>query len=559
MLVRWQLLVWIIQALRRFWIPITLFLLTTLIVISTQLAAQADGPRSRCNEEHPDFPNILQIVQARRVQEAVNLDWQDGLRDPEARERGRWILWDQRTGTYQVSPVIVGDNVTGDREIAMGAPPADIGSIYLVGMYHTHPPNSKYPVVGPSAPDIDIPNRMRISGLVIDSNPDTADPNDYQPYVVGPSQSCAPEDLETDGRPDRKLPPELLNPSSTSGNGTDENSSDSNPNEDNNSGAGDADASDGPTDKGTGTSFGDPHIITLDGLSYSFQTVGEFLLEQSADGQFMVQTRQSAVPDRDLSLNTAVAVKVGGDRISYYAPTSDKEAVLKVNGTVQTLADETVRLPGGGLLQEQVSLRPIQIANLEFVNVTVSIPKDQQGKTIGLLGDFDGDRDNDLRTRSGELVPSQSSYGSVENALANLLPVPVPISAVENAFFEQLNRNFANSWRIRSEESLFDYDSGQSTDTFTDRGFPRSYHSIASLLPAQIRQAETVCQAAGMTAEMLQGCIMDVGLTGESGFAESMVNALTRTVVDQATSRVLDEIRSQVDIPIPIPFRIPGF
>ncbi|WP_422665770.1 hypothetical protein ACOWPH_31065 (plasmid) [Anabaena sp. PCC 7938] len=76
-------------------------------------------------------------------------------------------------------------------------------------------------------------------------------------------------------------------------------------------------------------------------------------------------------------------------------------------------------------------------------------------------------------------------------------------------------------------------------------------------MPNQIRQAEAVCRQAGVNTFMLEGCIMDVGFTGEAGFAKNMVNVLTQTVVDKAVNRALDEVRSRVNIPIPI--RIPGF
>ncbi len=89
--------------------------------------------------------------------------------------------------------------------------------------------------------------------------------------------------------------------------------------------------------------------------------------------------------------------------------------------------------------------------------------------------------------------------------------MPVPLDTVEREFFDKLNGDFGDSWRIKSEESLFDYEPGQSTTTFTDRQFPKRYHSLASLMPDQIRHAEAVCREAGIGANMLQGCLMDVG------------------------------------------------
>ena len=66
-----------------------------------------------------------------------------------------------------------------------------------------------------------------------------------------------------------------------------------------------------------GRSYGDPHIVTFDNTSYSFQTVGEFILTKVGDN-FEVQARQKPQRD-DFSLNTAVAINLYGDRIAYYA------------------------------------------------------------------------------------------------------------------------------------------------------------------------------------------------------------------------------------------------
>jgi hypothetical protein len=547
---------------RRLRLPIGLFLSTILLLAQFPLIAQA-GSRTRCNTAHPDFPVIISAMQAKSIQDAVNQDWKTGLTTK--KEIGRWIFWNNQTGAFSVSPAKVGDLTTGDQDVDMGASPEDAPPLYLVGMYHTHPPNPKFPDLGPSISDKAKANLQRIPSLVIDSNPDTFDPNDYEPSLVGPAQACGDEDPDPNAV--KKLPASLLNPPKSATNGT-ENGQPDEPKGQPEEPKEPSKPPGGNDGKGIGSSFGDPHIVTLDGFSYSFQTVGEFLLAQSKDGQFIVQTRQTAVPQRDLSLNKAVAVKIGSDRIVYYAPQSGTADVLKVNGIVQNLKDETIKLPSGALLQkkgseytigsgreEQVSLRPIRVADLEFVNVTVSIPKGRQGEMMGLLGDFDGDQNNDLRGRSGKVFPQRSSYGSVKSAIANLLPIPVQLDTIETAFFEQLNRDFGNSWRLSQEEALFDYEMGQSTVSFTDQRFPRKYHSIASLLPAQIRQAESVCRDAGITSVMLQGCIMDVGLTGQSGFANSMVNALTQAVLNRAADRVLDEVRSRIKIPIP--FRFP--
>ncbi|MER3476119.1 MAG: hypothetical protein C4287_05620, partial [Leptolyngbya sp. ERB_1_2] len=107
----------------------------------------------------------------------------------------------------------------------------------------------------------------------------------------------------------------------------------SNGNSSGNSGSGSL--NNGGSDTKTGASYGDPHLITFDGFRYSFQTVGEFLLSRSQDGKFVVETRQAQVPGQELTLNTAIAMKVGTDRIGFYAP-EGTTPTLRVNGQAVT-------------------------------------------------------------------------------------------------------------------------------------------------------------------------------------------------------------------------------
>lgn len=159
---------------------------------------------------------------------------------------------------------------------------------------------------------------------------------------------------------------------------------------------------------------------------------------------------------------------------------------------------------------------------------------------------FNGKQYDDLRTRSGKVLASRSTYGKISNALGNVLPTPLPLNQVETAFFEKLYRDFGNSWRISQAESLFDYGSGQTTETFTSRNFPNSYLTLGSLLPAQIRAAEATCREAGVEADLLEGCIFDVGMTGDNVFAKSAANALVDTFKDELIDRVRDRLPNPI-------------
>ena len=324
-----------------------------------------------------------------------------------------------------------------------------------------------------------------------------------------------------------------------------------------------------PDKNKTGSSYGDPHIVTFDGYRYSFQTVGEFTLVKSTDRNFEVQVRQSPVPGAQLSLNSAVAIKSGNSRIAIYGqslPDSDTSTPIRVDGRPYPAQGGT--LPNGTVIAQQgqgsyiiqttsgevVSVRKTSRNNLSYMDVNPSIP-DIAGRYTGLLGNSNGNPKDDLQTRSGQVIETQSTYGQIAQTASSFIPgvgrIAGLVSKVENIVFDQLYKEFGNSWRISQADSLFDYKAGHTTDTFTDRGFPSSYRTLAMLSPTQVQTATAACQQARVSPEQLEGCIFDVGFTGDSGFAETASQAL----------EIVNTINQLIPnaIPLPkLPISIPG-
>jgi uncharacterized membrane protein YgcG len=399
-------------------------------------------------------------------------------------------------------------------------------------------------------------------------------PQDYAPFDAIMDRYA--QDAAAGGTCDPKKPvkwkkaPDNYTPPGKSGNGS--NGNGSNGSNGNSSGNGSGSNGNGtdpgsggdPKDRKQGRSYGDPHLISFDDFRYSFQTVGEFILAQSADGKFIVQTRQGRVPNQQLSLNTAVAIQTGDDRISLYSqdfPDSDQTSIW-INNQPTQLKEGTFELPGGGVVQrndqdyvvqaktgELVTVRHTSQGDRAFMNVTVDVPNSRE--YMGLLGNKDGNPTNDLITRQGRVIPTESSYGKITQALGNLLPIPVPVSTLEQAFLAKLHRDFGDSWRISQAESLFNYASGKTTDSFSDRNFPSQYSTISSLMPKQIQAAEQVCRQAGVTDVTLEGCILDVGLTGQSEFASAAVGVLEKLVLNKVQSRLQQELQNRIPIPTP--------
>ncbi|MEM6254997.1 MAG: VWD domain-containing protein [Cyanobacteria bacterium P01_D01_bin.156] len=358
-----------------------------------------------------------------------------------------------------------------------------------------------------------------------------------------------------------------------------------------------------PNNVAQGRSYGDPHINTYDGFHYTFQTVGEFILTYSGNGtlastnkfgevasvrksannfgeiananvpgrDFEVQARQSPVPNRDsLSLNTAVAMRVCDQRVGMYVQDSpDGRSLMWVDGTPIQFVNDVFPLNNGGEIQrqndrnytviwpsgDQVALKIINVSGVEFINIMPIVGRDRRNTMVGLLGNFNGNPDDDLVGRDGTRLATRSTYSVATNTLSRALPAAIPVAELETAYFEQLNRQFGDSWRITQAESLFDYPVGMTTANFSDRSFPTQYISLNNASREELDAGVTACREAEVPEDQMDGCVFDTVATGNNGFADAAVNA----VANVAAQRVQDQIEDEIEKIIPGGFRLPSF
>lgn len=272
---------------------------------------------------------------------------------------------------------------------------------------------------------------------------------------------------------------------------------------------------------GCGTSNGDPHQTTFDGLRYDFQAVGEFTLAKSTVDDLEVQVRQESYGAwADVSVITTVALRVAGRRVQVDA---GEPLVVRVDGApVDVGPGKAVDLGNGARLvgrEEQVEaawpdgtlVRVWSVGSWGVATVIRPAPA-RAGTLVGLLGNADGSTANDFATRGGQALDAAAVTGDSEAA------------------FDLLYRTFGDSWRIAQAESLFTYPAGRTTDSYTDRSRPTRFRSVASLPASDRDAAEALCRAAGVTdPALLPGCILDVAVTGEPEFA-------TSAAIEQATT-----------------------
>ncbi|XP_068167879.1 sushi domain-containing protein 2 isoform X2 [Antennarius striatus] len=212
-----------------------------------------------------------------------------------------------------------------------------------------------------------------------------------------------------------------------------------------------------------GIVLGDPHFITFDGLSYTFNGKGEFYLVSSQDRELTVQVRTDQVKLKNGTLAKAtqmssVAMK---EKVSDVVEVRLYEGHLQVLRnhqvlpfTEQTLMDlhgafvfspspqeATVILPSGAAVEVSV--------HEGIMVVSILLPAEFTNQTQGLLGSMNSDPSDDLLTQRGELISSSDAKP-------------------EEIFL------FGASWNISKRTSLFTYDSKYLLDNFY---FPPSHHS----------------------------------------------------------------------------------
>jgi hypothetical protein len=342
---------------------------------------------------------------------------------------------------------------------------------------------------------------------------------------------------------------------------------------------------------------GDPHVTTINNQNYNFQGAGEYVVLRDSNG-LEVQTRQTPItttftPGPDpydglatcVSLNTAVAARVGKNRVTYQPKLCYKQESkccdapdpdcleLRVNGKLTVVGQEGVMLDGGGHIETTNDKGGLKIdfpdetvlritpswwgapENTWFFNVEAVRPSG--------IDSLDGDEDvltiqsekrqfsnAQIPHRRGSqtqglmaAIPSDSWLPELPNG-ATVGPMPKPIDnspqALEKALelrFEQLYHQFGEAWRVNAYTSLFDYAPGTSTETFTNRKWPQLKGScqvpnktpIPPPKPEDIPNLKKACegilkQDKGIT---YRNCLFDVLTTGNTGFAKSYEETLS--------------------------------
>lgn len=301
----------------------------------------------------------------------------------------------------------------------------------------------------------------------------------------------------------------------------------------------------GPSDRG------DPHIVTTNGIAYDFQAAGEFVALRDQDGSFELQTRQSPVltnfipgPDRYhgiascVSLNTAVALKLGKQRVSYQqvGPAGKESRVqLRIDGRVTVLdrgrldlgSGNSITANGGGSLTFAAADGTRVIATPRYWDSQgywyIDVEVLGTSARAGIMGHVAG----------GEWLPrggGRENFG------------PMPASLADR--FAVLYGKFARTWRVTDRTSLFDYEAGQTAKSFVDPDWPATNNKcqVSALTAPLVKEPvslDVAKQACAAVTDKLarEQCTFDVQVLGDVGAVKAYLRTLEIRAAVQSTIR----------------------
>lgn len=291
-----------------------------------------------------------------------------------------------------------------------------------------------------------------------------------------------------------------------------------------------------------GGGWGDPHLTTVDGVHYDFQSAGEFTALK--EDKFEVQTRQRPVSTTTpggvndytglgtcVSLYSAVAARIGSNRVTLQPNLSGQPdpsgLQLRVNGNLVTLTDRGIDLRAGGSSDPKAQLegRIVMAAGgaYEFDDAAgtqlVATPAywtSQQTWYLNL---------NVYQTSAANGIWGRLASGSWLPALPDGTSLGSRPQAPDQRYQDFYGR-FADAWRVTDATSLFDYAPGTNTAAFTVANWPR-FNPRSCLIQGQTPAEPATPQVAGQACSAITDpaqkadCVFDVTVTGNTGFAQT--------------------------------------
>ena len=255
-----------------------------------------------------------------------------------------------------------------------------------------------------------------------------------------------------------------------------------------------------------GIGWGDVHFVTFDGRKYDLQSFGDFIMAETArkDDDWVVQTRQEPfVHNRSVSVNTAFATLVDGQRVVFNQKFPNNR--LQIDGVDFPLASGETKSIGNSKIERNNNKYTITYAGNDGIididdttltafdgNNHINIYISDSARMQGLLGNNDGNPNNDFALRDGTQLPN-------------------------NLTVRQIHQQYGESWRVKEGESLF-----KNPATVID--LPEKFVSLDDFPQDEVAAAKAKVKKAGITDEnRVNAVAFDILATEDESFLNSAV------------------------------------
>jgi len=261
-----------------------------------------------------------------------------------------------------------------------------------------------------------------------------------------------------------------------------------------------------PSTSKIGICYGDPHFMTFDEQIWRFNGKGEFILLEQINNldQNIVESNGLTIQGRFEQLSTklvtilsAISIKDGNSRISIYLNQfGNVNIFLRDSQTPQIISIGNSFISQDGILISRIEdskyqiLLPssgvslIIISRFSMLNLIVILPNSLKSKTRGLLGNWNGNKNDDFILRNGNIISTTSN-------------------------FETLHSDFGLKYMINENESLFIYSNGTNFNSFNDNLFIPKFEIEFSSIEFE-NQARSGCIGSNID---LDACLFDVSQT----------------------------------------------
>ncbi|XP_033632894.1 sushi domain-containing protein 2-like [Asterias rubens] len=242
---------------------------------------------------------------------------------------------------------------------------------------------------------------------------------------------------------------------------------------------------------------GDPHITSLDGKRFTFNGAGEFLMSSSILHDLIFQSRMEVYHQTNASVYTAFVVQMNDSSTVQVQVSNSSEVLVLVDGEQLLMRSSLVKVYHfrGFRLSFTSDFSEIRIAfnagiaiivyiKHDFMSFTAQLNEKFKDQVQGLLGNLNGDPEDDFRFPDGTIMNPESSMKEIHK--------------------------YGLHWLVIKEESIFTYLSPYDYNTYFLPDFLPTFD-----VPNPHDASPEIKDLCGHSLE----CIFDAVATGSLSFA----------------------------------------